>query len=340
MFNLDTSYNYVFFDDAKTDYYQIARSDLYKVSNCIMRNRYLTSGSNLTKFLFRLHTSLKLNRYIKIPFQSIWNKKYIGTIPFQDDKPLCFVFSGEFSFLFNLKTFEFLRNRYPNCKLVFHLRDFLRIIQRSTIRLDLKKVKQTFDLVYSTNEIEANHFGLKVIHAFCSMYEVVPDSNRAEVDVVFIGGNKGRIQEIVNAYIILTRAGLSCDFLVINSTIIDGIPKGISQSTKWISYKEMLERTCKAKCILEITQNGTTAMTSRFLEALCYNKKLITNNVSILRNKYYNSDYIQIIQNTLEIQPDFVAKPVGLVDYKYQNDYSPINFLKKIDNDLREYYVR
>ncbi len=78
----------------------------------------------------------------------------------------------------------------------------------------------------------------------------------------------------------------------------------------------------KAKCILEIVQEGQSALTMRPYEAVCYNRKLLTNNRSILDFKYYDSRFIQYYEDPADIDWDWV-KDNTLVDYGYQGDFSP-----------------
>lgn len=59
-----------------------------------------------------------------------------------------------------------------------------------------------------------------------------------------------------------------------------------------MSYREILYRSIRSKCLLEINQQGAIGCTSRFIEADLNNKKLITDNLFIKHSKFYDKHYI------------------------------------------------
>jgi len=68
--------------------------------------------------------------------------------------------------------FSFLRKQYPGCALVLHHRDLISLIQKTYPDYDIDKIKQTFDLVYTTNSLDASKYGLRKINAICSYVPV------------------------------------------------------------------------------------------------------------------------------------------------------------------------
>ena len=72
------------------------------------------------------------------------------------------------------------------------------------------------------------------------------------------------------------------------------------------------------------------ALTLRPYEAVVYNRKLLTNNRSILDFKYYNSRYMQLFERAEEIDWDWIAADTE-VDYGYQGDYSPRKLLELLE---------
>ena len=95
-------------------------------------------------------------------------------------------------------------------------------------------------------------------------------------------------------------------------------------------YSEMLYHTINSKCILEINQYEAVGYTSRFLEAVMYNKRLITDNKDVMLSKFYSSDNIMCISDILDIDPSFVSSE-KIVDYYYNGEFSPIHLIEKID---------
>ena len=93
----------------------------------------------------------------------------------------------------------------------------------------------------------------------------------------------------------------------------------------------MLLYSIRCRCMLEINQDGAVGNTSRFLEAVMYNKKLITNSHSIKKDVFYKPEYIKIFDDIKDIDPSFV-KDDTVVDYNYNNEFSPIGLIKCVDS--------
>lgn len=83
----------------------------------------------------------------------------------------------------------------------------------------------------------------------------------------------------------------------------------IDLKNKSLLYSENLENVKKATCLLEIVVEGQTGLTLRTMEALFFNKKLITNNSSIMQYDFYHPNNILIIRDEADIDLDFFLKP-------------------------------
>ena len=64
-----------------------------------------------------------------------------------------------------------------------------------------------------------------------------------------------------------------------------------------LSYEEVITKIKKSKCLLEINLEGQEGITLRTLEALFFNKKLITNNIKIKEYDFYNENNIYVIND-------------------------------------------
>ena len=326
-------YNYVFFDNS-AEYYRIARRDLESLPNVRVRMRELTSAGWFAKKLFKIHSSGRLNKRVRIPFQSIWIKKYIGDLDFPEEKPFCFLFADNMSLVYNMNLFSYLRKTYPDCRMALMLRDFVSVAKANNRHFDLESGKKLFDRIYTISAVEAEKFDLRLAPVMCSRHPVSVAENDLKSDVVFIGKAKDRTDTICRAYQKFTEAGLSCDFLLVGDAGLTDVPKGLSVSSEMVPYSEMLRRTVNARCVFEVTQKGIGSMTSRFLEALCYNKLLISDNQDLVNTKFYDPTYIQLFEDVEDIDVSFVKRDVT-VDYGYKDEYSPIRLLEYIDRDLQ-----
>ena len=328
------NYNYVVFDEPGS-YNRISRYDLNFMSECVIRESgYLPNASVIKQFLFKIHTSQKLsNKGLSLPFKSLWNKYIIGELEFEEAKPICFVFLMSLSRCFETDLFNYIRNHYPDCKIVLVRRDLIEVTIRRIRNGSVELLERTFDRIYTINSKDVRKYGFQSINVMCSVYPIPKINGKFTSDVVFVGKVKDR-ESIINCiYKKLTNSGLKCDFTLLSDGNEKKVCSGIRLIHTPMPYEEMLERTIKSKCILEVTQKNIESLSSRCLEALCYNKKLITDVKMVMSLKYYNPRFMLVFDQPDDINIDFI-KSSETVDYHYDGYYSPINLIKYIDEDL------
>ena len=107
---------------------------------------------------------------------------------------------------------------------------------------------------------------------------------------------------------------------------------------KMIPYNEMLQEMKLSNCLLEILQNVQTGITWRYCEAICYNKKLLTTNKCVASTKFYNPNYMHILDvENLEvsIQENLEwIKKVEDINYGYDGSYSPAELFRRVETCL------
>lgn len=109
--------------------------------------------------------------------------------------------------------------------------------------------------------------------------------------------DKGRYRIMKELHRKLIDLGVKCDFMCImdkQSCNYDGEDKAWL-SNEYVSYYDIMHKVKEATCIVDIVQEGQEGITIRALEALFYNKKLITNNSSIKYYELYNENNIYIL---------------------------------------------
>jgi hypothetical protein len=171
---------------------------------------------------------------------------------------------------------------------------------------------------------------------FESKIDIPRDNNYPLSDIFFAGFVKDRMPILMDIYHRLTDAGLKVKYY------LTGVPQserkehvGITYGDHPITYYEMLYQTVNSRCVLEINQEGASGYTSRFLEAVMYNKKLITNNSDIIKSKFYSPNYIQVIKQADQIDASFIRSNES-VDYHYNQEFSPVHLIEKIDKELKK----
>lgn len=332
-------YNYVIFDnsDAKLKknqdaYYSICMRDLNNQENVHIVSNPLDYAPFFIKWMYSIHHMRRLNRIIKLPFKNVWFPFYFK-MKFSNSNPICFVILNRRIPHLYLK---YLKDTYSNSRIVLLHRDLLKVARYWAPELVNNSL---LDLEYTIDYNEALANGMIYFSEFESKIEIPKDKSYPLCDVFFAGKAKDRLEKILNAYEILSDNGIKCFFYItgVSENKRKYVP-GITYSDKQMLYKQMLYYTVNSKCVLEINQSDAVGYTSRFLEAVMYNKKLITDNLFVKSNKFYNPNYIHCIENTKAINPSFVNEDVGVIDYKYNGEFSPLHLIQQIDSDLISRY--
>ena len=94
-----------------------------------------------------------------------------------------------------------------------------------------------------------------------------------------------------------------------------------------VPYEKNLKIILESDCILEIMHPGFQGITQRYMEAVCYNKKLLTNNREIKKDFFYDPDYMSIFDDPEEIDTDWIKKKVK-VNFNYQDEFGPLHCLE------------
>ena len=104
-------------------------------------------------------------------------------------------------------------------------------------------------------------------------------------DIIFVGKAKERENLILKIESLCKKENLKTDFTIVKS------------ERDYVTYNDYMKRVFNAKCILDITNEGQTGLTLRFMEALFTHKKIITNNEFVKKYDFYDERNILVIKN-------------------------------------------
>ena len=258
--------------------------------------------------LYSIHTSGRLNRIFKLPFQSIWSNVFL------DDKvkdilrntkdKVCFVFS-EFAYLYeNMSLFSFLRNNYAGCKIVYYLNNTVSTYLKANNGFSVERIKNIFDLITTYNVDDSIKYNIVLAPPKIYTYECTHDDNAIEhSDVFYVGSAKGRFNNLISVYEKLASLGLKCDFHIVGVEESDMKYSDHIDYNRRMNYEEVLRRAKRSKCILNINEQGNEGITLRDCEAVGMNKFLISGNSFIKEMAFFNPEkYISLYNLDVEIQ--------------------------------------
>ncbi|MCI8955890.1 MAG: hypothetical protein HFG29_02735 [Eubacterium sp.] len=97
-------------------------------------------------------------------------------------------------------------------------------------------------------------------------------------------------------------------------------------------YSQMIVESLESDVLLDITDGGQTALTLRPYEAVVYNKRLLTNNKSILDFKFYDPRYMRYFTEITDEDVQWIKKKEK-VDYNYNHQFSIANIINHLTEE-------
>lgn len=262
------------------------------------------------------------------PFKNLWYPFFFKP-GFKEDKPYCFIVASRW---LPIDYVRYLKRKYPDCRLVRLYRDLMRV-EMEIKGYSEEEAARLYDLRFSYDPEEAEAYSIEQLTGPASKIEVLR-TDKALCDVFFCGSAKKRLPKIVEAYDRLSEAGLECHFIVAFSEPSERVERpGIEYRDTYLNYTDILHWTVNSRCLLEINQDGASGVTPRFLEAVMYDRLLITDNEKVRSSKYYDPKYIHVVSGMSEINPGFV-KGAEKADFKYSGEFSPVELINRIDRLL------
>lgn len=329
----DMKYNYVFFDAGSIknrknntdDYYYICTEDLRHEDGILVVSYPLDWAPY---FFHKAHIA---HQRLGFPFQEIWYPFYFKN-SFKDNKPICFIVYG---YYIRPRYLRYLRKKYPDCKIVKIHRDLIDKWRKRNPDYTDNDLCSFFDLTLTYDKNESIIYDIPYFSEIESKIDIDIDENMISSDLFFAGNAKDRLPALLDICRQASKMGIKCDFFLTGVDAGDReLLEGITYSNHGMSYREMLKRTLSSRCILEINQGGAVGYTSRFLEAVIYGKKLITNNMTIKASPFFRTGNIQCFEHVSEIDYGFIIQNDDIVDYRYNNEFSPVHLIKQIEGLL------
>lgn len=227
------------------------------------------------------------------------------------------------------------------CKKVLILRDSVVALTRKRRLLGqlkededyIETVRPVFDVIFSFDSADCQRYSLAMIEQFLpfSLYEIQrlqKESKSENKRCFFVGGYEPiRAETLKILTPELENSGYKPDFYLLDKyNNHDSYPDNCQN--KRLSYIENIDKVKHASVLLEINKPEQRGLTLRALEALIFNKKLITTNASIRSMDLYDPSRIFIYNvDDIEGLQDFLQSPLPYVDEKLLSKYSADNLI-------------
>lgn len=166
--------------------------------------------------------------------------------------------------------------------------------------------------------------------------EVILKNKKIQYDILFVGREKGKAKEILSMVEKLSEKGLKAKIHLIRSQEYYPIEIDKYLTNEFIEYKDYLDLISESAILLDYAEPNNHGLSMRVLEAIYFKKKLITNNVAIKNEKFYNKNNIFVIEavekDQLEELYNFCKSPYqDIDDDQYLEYYSIEEWLKRFD---------
>lgn len=177
---------------------------------------------------------------------------------------------------------------------------------------------------YTFDPIDAKKFGIKFKPYFYPEEYMIDCDEKVPTkqDIFFVGVDKDRLGVIKDLHRMFEQMNLTDRLMVVATP-----HKKYSRSDeKWLAkrvpYEKIAENIKQSRAILDIVQSGQSGITLRPMEAMFYNKKLITNNIHIKEYDFYTPRNIFILQerNISELK-EFLDLPIIEIAQEIKNKY-------------------
>ena len=328
-------YNFVYFNANykggwaldPDEYNAICLRDVENMKDVKVLQIPLQDYPSFFRILYKAYNSSKIQNVLKLPRRVFF--PFIFKNTFKNNKPFSFVFALA---SYPLEYIDYLRNHYPGCKLVMIHRDLVKIAHLNP-NYSEENMNRIFDLRLTYDIGEAKIYNMVHFNEIESKVPIAIAPDYPLCDVFFAGKAKDRLPKLIEAYDRFTSFGLKCSFFITHVKKENQIQRdGITYSDKFMPYMEMLYKSVNARFMFDINQSGAVGYTSRFLEAVMYNKRFVTDNISVKDTNYYDTGDILYYENIEDIRKDFFDKSEA--DYGYNGEFSPINLILQIDKEL------
>jgi hypothetical protein len=214
---------------------------------------------------------------------------------------------------------NYIKKKYPSLRVIYWFWNHIYNPQH------LEQIRKDIE-VWTYDPVDAEKYNLKLNTQFF-FPELVTQTAPSEkkYDCVFVGANKGRAKMIADCKKLLDKEELNNFFFVAD-------PSRMKKNPSLLSYEEVLSLVKSSKCVIDLLPEVQTGLSLRPLEALYFDKKLITNYKLIKQQPLYDHKNIFILGEDNEADLlQFVNGPIAQQPQNLKEFYSFNEWLKRFN---------
>lgn len=163
-------------------------------------------------------------------------------------------------------------------------------------------------------------------------------SMKNERKALFVGVDKNRLPKIIKIVEALNKVGVLSKLYIFPTLgkMYNEKEKQYLYQGRNFDYIDIVDMITETKVIIDVVQDGQNGMTWRPLEALFYQKKLITNFSKIINYDFYTPENIFIVgRDDMSRLNDFLEKPLKPVPKEIKERYTFDGCMKNIISEFK-----
>lgn len=313
--------------DDEHELYERMFSDLFKETKYSIEEIPRMTIPAVLKPIYAVHFSDRINRHLWLPLKSLWNIFYaLHKYPFDEKETYYVLFmNGTLKCYFSNGYLKRIKRKHPNVRLVMILYDSF---SNPTAQRAIGMIPN-FDYVFSFDQGDCEKHGFERIYSTFSKPDLVETDDNKKSTAFFIGYGIGRLQILQKTFERITSEVDGCKFYIAGvkkeqQKMIPGVQYNVT-----MPYAEELQMAYNTDCIVEIVKEGQTGISLRTCEAIAFNKKLLTNNQSLLQMPFYDGRYMQVFKDPDKIDVDFIRTKME-VQYDDTDYFSPVKIIDRL----------
>lgn len=316
------NFDNIFFICPGSDYGNTMWYDVGDMDCAVVFDSPIRTSNALIKFAHHAHFSFRINNIFELPLQTLWRRLYpLNNVKLDKEKKYCVIYTDISACRTDTKYLKRLAEQ-SNVKLVLMLVNIMK--KKNKI---INRRIYYFDEIYTFDSMDAEKYNF-LYHPYNYSKQDIEDNATVTSDALFVGGAYNRLEMLHKVYLEIVNAGGVADFYITGVKKKDMKYNGIHYNER-LNYSEVLKHIARTRCIVEVVSEEQRGCTLRFMEAVCYGKKLITNNVSAMESKFYCEDMIRVTKDLENVDIDFLRRDTK-TQYGYTDEFSPKHLIEKV----------
>lgn len=294
--------------------HEVAFLDLNAI-NYIYKSKWQRAGNFLNKVFF--------GKNIKKDYRNKTLIKRISELPIQDYVLIVNPnqFRNDIRLLLRNKTTNFIAYNYDSLARIPLPENHNELFDK-IFSFDIEDVQKSSYLTLLTNFIYLDK--LPYLQTQNKAFMILSKSYEREV----------LLSRIAN---IFDKKGIyNYEFIVANPAT-KKVNKRIHLTEKHIKLDIVIDKMKNAEILIDLVRPNQTGLSFRIFEAMALQKKIITNNQTIKKYDFYNSNNILVINNQVDdIADEFLTKPYEEIPEEIYYKYTLENFINTLFPNLKK----